>query len=129
LTHRRVPSSLSDALDALEADQDLVDAVGAELVAQHLAVKRAEWSVHERHDGLEMREYSVPLAPGHANGSFFVPLMKFDRKRSLAPAASMLDQALAISSNMTRSSSRARCAPRHNGAVETKATWSLANDP
>jgi len=38
-----VPSSLSDALDALEADQELVDAVGAELVAQHLAVKRSEW--------------------------------------------------------------------------------------
>jgi glutamine synthetase len=53
-----VPSSLSDALDALEADQDLVDAVGAELVAQHLAVKRAEW---ERFTSAttdwEMREY------------------------------------------------------------------------
>ena len=53
-----VPPSLSDALDALEADQDLVDAVGAELVAQHLAIKRSEW---ERYMGAttdwEMREY------------------------------------------------------------------------
>ena len=53
-----VPPSLSDALDALEADQELVEAVGAELVAQHLAVKRTEW---ERFTGAttdwEMREY------------------------------------------------------------------------
>jgi glutamine synthetase len=53
-----VPPTLSDALDALEADQELVDAVGAELVAQHLAVKRSEW---ERFTGAttdwEMREY------------------------------------------------------------------------
>ena len=53
-----VPPSLSDALDALEADQELVEAVGAELVAQHLAVKRSEW---ERYLGAttdwEMREY------------------------------------------------------------------------
>ena len=33
----------SDALDELEADTALVEAVGAELVAQHLAVKRTEW--------------------------------------------------------------------------------------
>jgi glutamine synthetase len=38
-----VPHSLSDALDALEADSDLVEAVGADLVAQHVAVKRTEW--------------------------------------------------------------------------------------
>jgi glutamine synthetase len=38
-----VPASLADALDVLEADGDLVNALGADLVAQHLAVKRAEW--------------------------------------------------------------------------------------
>ena len=53
-----VPASLSDALDALEADEELVDAVGTELVGQHLAVKRSEW---DRFTGVttdwEMREY------------------------------------------------------------------------
>jgi glutamine synthetase len=38
-----VPPSLADALDALEADQELVEAIGAELIAQHVAVKRSEW--------------------------------------------------------------------------------------
>ena len=38
-----VPASLAAALDALEADQDLIDAVGPDLVAQHVAIKRAEW--------------------------------------------------------------------------------------
>lgn len=53
-----VPASLSEALDALEADEELVSAVGADLVAQHVAVKRAEW---ERYLGAttdwELREY------------------------------------------------------------------------
>ena len=53
-----VPSSLSDALDALENDGELVSAVGSELVAQHVAVKRSEW---ERFCGAttdwELREY------------------------------------------------------------------------
>jgi glutamine synthetase len=53
-----VPPSLSDALDALEADQELVSAVGEQIVAQHVAVKRTEW---ERFTGAttdwEMREY------------------------------------------------------------------------
>jgi len=80
-----VPSSLSDALDALEADQDLVDAVGAELVAQHLAVKRAEWErFTRRHDGLgDARVSPVPLAPGHANRELFRPA---DEVRSKALA-------------------------------------------
>jgi glutamine synthetase len=38
-----VPANLSLALDALEADRDLVAAIGADLVAQHVAVKRSEW--------------------------------------------------------------------------------------
>jgi glutamine synthetase len=37
------PPTLRDALDALEADQELVDAVGEELVEHHLIIKRAEW--------------------------------------------------------------------------------------
>jgi glutamine synthetase len=53
-----VPHSLAEALDVLEGDQELVDAVGSDLVAQHLAVKRAEW---ERFLGAttdwELREY------------------------------------------------------------------------
>ena len=38
-----VPGSLGAALDALEADTELVQALGPELVGQHLAVKRSEW--------------------------------------------------------------------------------------
>jgi len=53
-----VPPSLSAALDALEADVELVEAVGRDLVAQHVAVKRTEW---ERYQGAttdwELREY------------------------------------------------------------------------
>jgi glutamine synthetase len=53
-----VPWSLAEALDALEADQALVEAVGSELVAQHVAVKRSEW---ERYNAAttdwEIREY------------------------------------------------------------------------
>jgi glutamine synthetase len=37
------PANLGQALDELEADVALVEAVGADLVAQHLAVKRTEW--------------------------------------------------------------------------------------
>jgi glutamine synthetase len=42
-TTRHVPNDLNQALDALEADAGFVEAVGAELVAQFVAVKRAEW--------------------------------------------------------------------------------------
>ena len=53
-----VPASLAEALDALEADRELVGAVGEELVAQHVAVKRSEW---ERYCAAttdwELREY------------------------------------------------------------------------
>jgi len=43
-TDRRAPESLAAALDALEADTALVEAVGPELVAQFVEVKRAEWA-------------------------------------------------------------------------------------
>ncbi len=43
-TSRHVPDNLSLALDALEADTALVQALGPALVAQFVAVKRGEWS-------------------------------------------------------------------------------------
>ena len=53
-----VPATLQAALDALEADVELVSAVGPQIVAQHVMVKRAEW---ERFSSAttdwEMREY------------------------------------------------------------------------
>lgn len=53
-----VPPGLSAALDALEADGALAGALGSELVAQHVAIKRSEW---ERYTSTttdwEMREY------------------------------------------------------------------------
>jgi glutamine synthetase len=38
-----VPSSLAEALDALEADTDLVEAFGPAFVEGFVTVKRAEW--------------------------------------------------------------------------------------
>jgi glutamine synthetase len=53
-----VPPSLGAALDALEADGELVAALGAELVAQHLAVKRTEFDRYlAATTDWEMREY------------------------------------------------------------------------
>jgi len=53
-----VPASLSLALDALEADGALVEAVGVELVAQHVAIKRTEWeSFLAATTDWELREY------------------------------------------------------------------------
>ncbi len=53
-----VPATLAEALDVLESDHELVEALGSDLVAQHLAVKRAEW---ERYSAAttdwEVREY------------------------------------------------------------------------
>jgi glutamine synthetase len=43
-TDQHVPDDLNRALDALEADKDFVDAIGAEMVGQFVAVKRAEWA-------------------------------------------------------------------------------------
>jgi glutamine synthetase len=45
---RCAPPDLLSALDALKADKALCDAVGSELVAQHLAIKRAEWERFRR---------------------------------------------------------------------------------
>ncbi len=42
-TDRRVPPTLEASLDALEADRELVEALGAPLVEAFTMVKRAEW--------------------------------------------------------------------------------------
>jgi glutamine synthetase len=53
-----VPSSLAEALGVLEADRALCEAVGRDLVAQHVMVKRTEW---DRFSAVttdwELREY------------------------------------------------------------------------
>jgi len=43
-TDQHVPDDLNRALDSLEADKELGEAIGAELVAQFVAIKRAEWA-------------------------------------------------------------------------------------
>ncbi len=48
-TDVRVPENLSLALDALEADTDLIDAVGRESVEQFIAIKRFEWEKYIAH--------------------------------------------------------------------------------
>jgi glutamine synthetase len=42
-TDRHVPESLGDALNALEADTELCEAIGSELVNHFLHLKRTEW--------------------------------------------------------------------------------------
>jgi len=42
-TDQHVPDDLGAALDALEKDQPLTDAVGKEMTALFLGIKRAEW--------------------------------------------------------------------------------------
>ena len=52
------PANLGEALNELEADTALVEAIGADLVAQHLAVKRTEWQRFlEAVTDWELREY------------------------------------------------------------------------
>ena len=52
-TDQHVPDNLGAALDALEADQPLAEAVGKEMTALFLSIKRAEWQqVHGGRDRL-----------------------------------------------------------------------------
>jgi glutamine synthetase len=52
------PASLNDALDALEADTDLIEACGAAFVEGFVTVKRAEWHRYEMWTtDWEMNEY------------------------------------------------------------------------
>ena len=53
-----VPPTLGAALDVLEADAELVAALGADLVSQHLSVKRTEWDRYlSATTDWELREY------------------------------------------------------------------------
>jgi glutamine synthetase len=45
---RCVPPDLASALDVLEGDKVLCEAIGSDLVAQHVAIKRAEWDRFRR---------------------------------------------------------------------------------
>lgn len=58
----RIPVTLGDALDALEADAHLVDALGAPLVAQYVRLKRDEIDRFRSHvTDWEVREYADRL--------------------------------------------------------------------
>ena len=46
---RKLPLNLLDALRALEADRNLVEATGKEPVAAFLKLKHAEWNEYARH--------------------------------------------------------------------------------
>lgn len=53
-----VPANLSEALDVLEADSEFVEAMSAEMVAQFMVIKRAEWArFDEAVTDWEMKEY------------------------------------------------------------------------
>ncbi|MFP4634302.1 MAG: glutamine synthetase family protein [Nitriliruptoraceae bacterium] len=55
---RTTPPSLRLALDALEADEELVDAVGRDLVEHFVVIKRAEWERFAKHvTDWELNEY------------------------------------------------------------------------
>jgi glutamine synthetase len=54
-----VPASLGDALDALEADTALVQAVGADLVANHIFMKRDEIQKTAGRDALGARDFYI----------------------------------------------------------------------
>ena len=57
-TERCCPENLSLALDALEADEALCDAVGREVTGHFVAMKRAEWARYARAvTDWELREY------------------------------------------------------------------------
>jgi glutamine synthetase len=55
---RHTPDSLRLALDALEADERLIEAVGRQLVEHFVVIKRAEWQRFSRHvTDWELEEY------------------------------------------------------------------------
>jgi glutamine synthetase len=57
-TERCVPPDLGAALNVLEADKALCAAIGADLTAQHISVKRAEWRRYcQATTDWELREY------------------------------------------------------------------------
>jgi glutamine synthetase len=46
----RLPATQEEALDALESDRLLMEALGPELAASYLAVRRSEWTTYSRED-------------------------------------------------------------------------------
>ena len=46
----RLPATQAEALDALEADEVLTDALGPVLTQSYLAVRRSEWDTYSRQD-------------------------------------------------------------------------------
>ncbi len=54
-----VPKNLSTALDALEKDESLIHALNATLVANHVAIKRAEIEEHRHLEGDAARDYYI----------------------------------------------------------------------
>jgi glutamine synthetase len=59
-TERSTPANLGDALDALEADTDFVEAFGPECVDNFLAIKRDEWAKYCAHTTDWEMSYYVP---------------------------------------------------------------------
>jgi len=60
-TERRVATSLGESLDYLAADTELVNAVGAELIANYIAVKRDEIKELENLPAEQMFDYYSPF--------------------------------------------------------------------
>ncbi len=55
-----LPQSLAEALDALEGDEVVCDALGETLTAEFLRLKRAEWTDYARHvSGWELERYAA----------------------------------------------------------------------
>lgn len=59
-TDRHTPHDLGAALDALEADRVLGEAVGSELVANYIAIKREELRLVGEHDAAGQTAYYLP---------------------------------------------------------------------
>jgi len=60
-TDRHVPDSLPEALDALEKDEALVEAVGRLLVENFVAIKRAEIEETKGKSKQEIFDYYAPF--------------------------------------------------------------------
>jgi glutamine synthetase len=43
-TEEHTPDHLGAAIEALQADEQFTDAIGPEMVAQYIAIKRSEWA-------------------------------------------------------------------------------------
>lgn len=48
-TERHTPDNLGFALEALKADKDLCEAVGQDLIDNHLGIKEQEWQDYLTH--------------------------------------------------------------------------------